>query len=129
MLFNEACHRNVNLEHPMFYNETNDGRDDSSGSDNFLIDSVPGVVRMETEGCDCLKEEADRRGPDDYLVKCQIQDALKLTARELGHLRLCTTPQDTETIPFGLEVHLPAVSLGWLQAPAGDTFTSLGALS
>ena len=92
MLFNEACHRNVNLEHPMFYNETNDGRDDSSGSDNFLIDSVPGVVRMETEGCDCLKEEADRRGPDDHLVKCQIQDALKLTARELGHLRLCTMP-------------------------------------
>ena len=59
MLFNEACHRNVKLEHPMYYNETNDGRDDSSGSDNFLIDSVLGVVRMETEGCDCLKEEAD----------------------------------------------------------------------
>ena len=59
MLFNKACHRNVDLEHPMYYNETNDGWDDSSGSDNFLIDSVLGVVRMETEGCDCLKEEAD----------------------------------------------------------------------
>ena len=43
----------------MYYNEANDGRDDSSGSDNFLIDSVLGVVRMETERCDCLKEEAD----------------------------------------------------------------------
>ena len=81
MLINEACHRNVDLERPMYYNEANDGRylphailldfepgttasvrdrkDDSSGSDNFLIDSMLGVVRMETEGCDCLKEEAD----------------------------------------------------------------------
>ena len=56
MLFIEACHRNVDLEHPMYYNETNDGRDDSSGSDNFLIDSVLGVVRMEAEGCGCLQE-------------------------------------------------------------------------
>ena len=32
-----------------------DRKDDSSGSDNFLIDSVLGVVRMETEGCDCLQ--------------------------------------------------------------------------
>ena len=78
MLFNEACHRSVDLERPMYYNETNDGRyvprailldfepgttasvrdrkDDSSGSDNFLIDSVLGVVRMEAEGCGCLKD-------------------------------------------------------------------------
>ena len=64
MLFNEACHRNVDLERPMYYNEANDGwyvlrailldfepgitasvrdrKDDSSGSDNFLIDSVLG---------------------------------------------------------------------------------------
>ena len=77
MLFNEACHRNVDLERPMYYNEANDGwyvprailldfepgitasvrdhKDDSSGSDNILIDSVLGVVRMEAEGCDCLQ--------------------------------------------------------------------------
>ena len=29
--------------------------DGHSGSDNFLIDSVLDVVRMETEGCDCLQ--------------------------------------------------------------------------
>ena len=71
MLFNEACNRNVDPERPMYDNETNDGRyvprailldfepgitasvrdrqDNSSGSDNFLIDSVLGVVRMEAD--------------------------------------------------------------------------------
>ena len=87
--------------------------------------------RTVTEGCDCLQSfqlchfigggtasasHPKRRPIDvgliDYLVKCQIQDALKLTVRELGHWEwLYTTPQDTETIPFRLEVHLLAVSL------------------
>ena len=54
----------------VYCNEANDGRyvpcvilmdlelgtmDGHSGSDNFLIDSVLDVVRMEAEGCDCLQ--------------------------------------------------------------------------
>ena len=73
MLFNEACHRNVDLERPMHYNEANDGRyvpaRDSPGlqARNHSVragpfgqsftsyNSVIDVVKKETEGCDCLQ--------------------------------------------------------------------------
>ena len=61
----------------MYYNEANDGRyvpcailmdlkpgtmDGHSGSDNFLIDSMLDVVRMETRAAIAFKMEAGWRG-------------------------------------------------------------------
>ena len=64
-----------------------DRPDGHSGSDNFLIDSVLDVVRMEAEGCNCLQDGNRLAWLVIYLVKFQIHDVLKLTVRELDILR------------------------------------------
>ena len=64
-----------------------DRPDGHSRSDNFLIDSVLDVVRLETEGCDCLQARGRLARLLSYLVKFQIPDVLKLTVRVLDTLR------------------------------------------
>ena len=49
--------------------------DAHSELDNFLIDSVLDVVRMEAEGCDCLQDGSRFAWLLSYLVKFQLPSA------------------------------------------------------
>ena len=51
MLFNEACHRNVDLERPMYYNEANDGRYVPRA---ILLDFKPGITASVRDHSDSL---------------------------------------------------------------------------
>ena len=51
MLFNEACHRNVDLERPMYYNEANDGRYVHRA---ILLDFEPGITAFVRDRSDSL---------------------------------------------------------------------------